>query len=642
MRNSALASAALTSVALLAQTANAAPSLGDEAPSREEVSRKVSSLYDQAESDTGTFNATRAAAGARGRADRPADAGRGPAASPRKDEAGRGDPALDSVARQWFDAARSKLGPTVPAVLPRERGERPSGPRSARTAERAPGNLAELGRSTSDRPALALPAAPVAEPVSAATGTSPVAELTAGPLAALPSATETSPETTGETTGALPALQVSRTTQSALALPAPTTSSVERAAEVTAGATDESRQRSALKASKERNQRKIEQARALLSAHTAQRTNPPAAIEPAPTTPPVSQTWDSVAALPADTWSTTQTPAADTWTTTTQTPAADTWTTTTQTPATDTWTTTTAPTDTWATAETPATGTWAITETPATDTWATTETPATPADTWTTTQAPAPDTWTTTQTPATDTWTNTPASSASPADPWATPQAPAVESWSITQTSAALDTRSTTPTPSESSTGTQWQVLQDLRSVEDLAPTAADTSTWSSTASRSTETPVAPPAPVPPLTTSQTSTAGQGPTAGAPAPAPSSAQQDSRATRALEFARAQLGKPCVWGTTGPEAFDAAGLTQAAWKAAGITLPRTPQEQATAGRGIAVPSAEPGDLVLFHAGHVGICSGNGMMIHAPGPGAVIREESMHYAGESAIHSVVRPA
>ncbi|NUP14779.1 MAG: hypothetical protein HOZ81_01480 [Streptomyces sp.] len=122
----------------------------------------------------------------------------------------------------------------------------------------------------------------------------------------------------------------------------------------------------------------------------------------------------------------------------------------------------------------------------------------------------------------------------------------------------------------------------------------------------------------------------------------STAPQDTRAVRALDFARAQLGKPCIWGTAGPDAYDGAGLTQAAWKAAGITLPRTPQEQATAGRGIALTYVEPGDLVLFHAGHVGLYSGNGMMIHAPGPGAVIREESIHYAGESAIHSVIRPA
>ena len=121
MRNSALASAALTSVALLAQTANAAPAAADESPSREEVSRRVSSLYDQAESDTGTFNATRASAtGPRKRADRPTDAGRRPAAAP-GDDRGRAAPALDGVARHWFDVARSKLGPTVPAVLPTDR-----------------------------------------------------------------------------------------------------------------------------------------------------------------------------------------------------------------------------------------------------------------------------------------------------------------------------------------------------------------------------------------------------------------------------------------------------------------------------------------------------------------------------------------
>ncbi|RDS65862.1 NlpC/P60 family protein [Streptomyces sp. M7] len=129
--------------------------------------------------------------------------------------------------------------------------------------------------------------------------------------------------------------------------------------------------------------------------------------------------------------------------------------------------------------------------------------------------------------------------------------------------------------------------------------------------------------------------------AAAPAATPA-APQDSRALRALEFARAQIGKPCVWGTTGPNTYDGPGLTQAAWKAAGIALPRTAQEQATAGQGVALTHLEPGDLVLYHAGHVGIYSGNGMMIHAPGPGTVIREESIHYAGEDAIHSAIRPA
>ncbi|MFG2550472.1 C40 family peptidase [Streptomyces sp. NPDC048581] len=444
MRNSALASAALTSVALLAQTANAAPSAGDETPSREEVSRRVSSLYDQAESDTGTFNATRAASTEpRKRADRPTDAGRGPAAarSTRGEESGRSDPALDSVTRQWFDAARSKAGPIVPAVVPRDRmPDGPTGARPARPAERALEGLTDRGREPSGRAALELPAAPVAElPAAPATAAAAVAELTAGPIAALPAAPEAAPPETGWTTqGTLgnQSMQSSQITGAALALPAPTA----------APAADP--QQSSLRTTKEQNQRKLDRARGLLSAYTTQQSTALTAIES-----PLGQ--------------------------------------------------------------------------------------------------PSPE--------------------------------------------------------------TQWQALQDL-GASDLTPVPAGATAWPGTA-------------VPPAGTLAT-------TATAP--------QDTPAVRALDFALAQIGKPCVWGTTGPGAYDSGGLTQAAWKAAGITLPRTPQEQATAGRGIALTYIEPGDLVLFHAGHVGIYSGNGMMIHAPGPGRVIREESIHYAGESAIHSVIRPA
>ena len=49
----------------------------------------------------------------------------------------------------------------------------------------------------------------------------------------------------------------------------------------------------------------------------------------------------------------------------------------------------------------------------------------------------------------------------------------------------------------------------------------------------------------------------------------------------LDFAYAQVGKPYIWGGTGPDGYDCSGLTQAAWKAAGISLPRTAPEQATA-------------------------------------------------------------
>ncbi|MFJ6084088.1 NlpC/P60 family protein [Streptomyces sp. NPDC092369] len=118
----------------------------------------------------------------------------------------------------------------------------------------------------------------------------------------------------------------------------------------------------------------------------------------------------------------------------------------------------------------------------------------------------------------------------------------------------------------------------------------------------------------------------------------------TKAAKALAFARAQVGKPYVWGATGPDSYDCSGLTQAAWKAAGVTLPRVTYDQVNAGTTVSLADAQPGDLVFFYddISHVGLYIGNGMMIHAPRPGTYVREESIYYDGESAIHSVVRPA
>ncbi|WP_234352817.1 C40 family peptidase [Streptomyces sp. NRRL B-1140] len=118
----------------------------------------------------------------------------------------------------------------------------------------------------------------------------------------------------------------------------------------------------------------------------------------------------------------------------------------------------------------------------------------------------------------------------------------------------------------------------------------------------------------------------------------------TRTERVIAFARAQIGRPCVWGAVGPGSYDAPGLTQAAWKTAGVTLPRTAQAQWGAGVQVSLADAQVGDLVFFHddLGHVGIWSGDGMMIHAPGPGALIREESVFFAGQSAIKGAIRPA
>lgn len=118
----------------------------------------------------------------------------------------------------------------------------------------------------------------------------------------------------------------------------------------------------------------------------------------------------------------------------------------------------------------------------------------------------------------------------------------------------------------------------------------------------------------------------------------------TKADKAIAFARAQIGKPYVWGATGPDSYDCSGLTQAAWKAAGVTLPRVTYDQVDAGTTVPVSQAQPGDLVFFYddISHVGLYIGDGMMIHAPKPGAYVREESIFYDGESSIYSVVRPA
>ncbi|MET7977153.1 NlpC/P60 family protein [Streptomyces mirabilis] len=118
----------------------------------------------------------------------------------------------------------------------------------------------------------------------------------------------------------------------------------------------------------------------------------------------------------------------------------------------------------------------------------------------------------------------------------------------------------------------------------------------------------------------------------------------AKADKALAFARTQVGKPYVWGATGPGSYDCSGLTQAAWKAAGVDLPRTTWDQVNVGTTVPLSDIKPGDLVFFYddISHVGLYVGNGMMIHAPKPGAYVREESIFYGGESIIHSVVRPA
>jgi cell wall-associated NlpC family hydrolase len=103
-------------------------------------------------------------------------------------------------------------------------------------------------------------------------------------------------------------------------------------------------------------------------------------------------------------------------------------------------------------------------------------------------------------------------------------------------------------------------------------------------------------------------------------PAPS-----ARAAQAVAFAYRALGSPYVWGATGPSSYDCSGLTQAAWRAAGVSLPRTTYTQINAGTRVPESELRPGDLVFFYSGvsHVGLYIGNGQMIHAPHPGASVQ-------------------
>ena len=107
---------------------------------------------------------------------------------------------------------------------------------------------------------------------------------------------------------------------------------------------------------------------------------------------------------------------------------------------------------------------------------------------------------------------------------------------------------------------------------------------------------------------------------------------DDVAARALAFARTRLGKPYVWGGTGEPGFDCSGLTQWAYAAAGVRLPRTAEAQYHATQRVSREELRPGDLVFFCCdpgqpgvaiSHVGLYAGDGQMLNAPSPGAVVR-------------------
>ncbi|MEW2162752.1 NlpC/P60 family protein [Streptomyces sp. NPDC007084] len=504
-------------------------------PSGEEVRRRLASLYDRAEDDTGNFNATRALASLSRQGDRRAVARRLTGRPPAVEERRAVDPAQDDLMRQWFDGARSRLGPTVAAVLPADR--RPDRGREAtrRAGERsaelpAAQQLSQGALPAAESTAAAgreLTAGPAAAPVAELTAR-PVLELTAGPVsepttwptpaipdqrsAATGSAAIGSAATGSAATGSLPAVP-------GPALPPETSSPRFR---------------------KDRARRKLAAAQEMLARHTARRTELDASTPAA--YPPVEQPFGETA-LPSLTY-----PAAEYLSA----PAG---------PG-------TYPTTEHLSLPVAAAAYQPMESAPWQPTGAGNQ-PATrvPDPVGAVAYQPLPDAW-----------------SASPAP--------------VAQ--AADDTgRTVWPAP-----------------VEQPAPGAP----WSADPNAGFDTGSIAAVMAPPVT-----------------------GYDTRAAEAVAFARAQVGRPCVWGASGPGSFDPSGLTQAAWRSAGVLLPRTAGDQARIGPAVPLDAVQPGDLLFFHEdhSHVGLYVGDGLMVHAPRPGGRITEEPVHPAGQATIHTAVRP-
>ena len=104
----------------------------------------------------------------------------------------------------------------------------------------------------------------------------------------------------------------------------------------------------------------------------------------------------------------------------------------------------------------------------------------------------------------------------------------------------------------------------------------------------------------------------------------------SGASAAVNTAKAQLGKPYVYGGAGPDNFDCSGLTMYAWRAGGVGLPHSAAMQYNAIAHIPLSALAPGDLVFYGSDlhHVGIYVGSGQMIEAPYTGANVRYASIY--------------
>jgi cell wall-associated NlpC family hydrolase len=121
------------------------------------------------------------------------------------------------------------------------------------------------------------------------------------------------------------------------------------------------------------------------------------------------------------------------------------------------------------------------------------------------------------------------------------------------------------------------------------------------------------------------------PAIGRPGRAPATGGGGDRVGRAVAFALRQRGKPYRWGAEGPDAFDCSGLTWAAWRASGVSIPRT-----AAGQLADLPRVrgrlQPGDLLIYRTDgpsrrHVAMVVSRGRMVEALGRGIPVRATSI---------------
>lgn len=104
-----------------------------------------------------------------------------------------------------------------------------------------------------------------------------------------------------------------------------------------------------------------------------------------------------------------------------------------------------------------------------------------------------------------------------------------------------------------------------------------------------------------------------------PAKQQASTQSSSTAQTVVNAAKSQIGKPYVWGATGPNAYDCSGLVQYAYSQAGKNIGRTTYQQAGAGQHVSVSQAQAGDILMWGDYHDAIYVGNNQYVHAPQPG-----------------------